>query len=124
MDETRSPEDATLLDVLIDGFEKNEVMYGFHWRDLPLPDEGAAIRKFTSFSDEARRWMGTPTREEERSARRLVAWSDLEIRQAGRGVMVLARAPRFERWWHESGAWEGDPMGRVFDWIEEERGGR
>lgn len=31
----RAPEDATLLDVLIDGFEKNEILDGFHWRSLP-----------------------------------------------------------------------------------------
>jgi hypothetical protein len=35
-------EGATLLDVLIDGFEKNEIMDGFHWRDLPMPDEARA----------------------------------------------------------------------------------
>jgi hypothetical protein len=33
----KSPEDASLLDVLIDGFEKNEVLDGFHPRDLPMP---------------------------------------------------------------------------------------
>lgn len=31
----RSPEDASLLDVLIDGFERNEILAGFHCGQLP-----------------------------------------------------------------------------------------
>jgi len=42
MAEGRTPDDATLLDVLIDGFEKNELIDGFHWRQLPMPNEHAA----------------------------------------------------------------------------------
>jgi hypothetical protein len=26
----KTPDDATLLDILVDGFEKNEVLEGFH----------------------------------------------------------------------------------------------
>ena len=115
-----SQEDATLLDVLIDAFEKNEILAGFHWRDLPMPDETAAIRKFDALKEEAQRWKGPPSRLEQ-DARRIAAWPDLEIRQAGRGVMVRARAPRFD-WWHERKTWEGDPMGAIHDWIEAERG--
>lgn len=44
----KHPADATLLDVLIDGFEKNEVLRGFHGRLLPMPDEAAAVEKFTA----------------------------------------------------------------------------
>jgi hypothetical protein len=120
MIEKKEQADATLLDVLIDGFEKNEVLRGFHWRDLPMPDEGAAIRKFVALVDEATRWKGAPLRTEETSSRRLAAWHDLEIRQAGRGIMVRARAPWFSRWWHEQSTWAADPMGPIFDWIEEE----
>ena len=118
-DET-TQEAATLLDVLIDGFEKNESMYGFHWRDLPMPDETSAIHKFAALVEEARRWKGTPEREENMATRRMAAWDGFEIRQAGRGIMVLARAPRFT-WWHARATWEGDPMGPLFDWLEEER---
>src|SRR5256885_1206644 len=53
MDKGRRREDVTLLDVLIDGFEKNEILDGFHWRDLPMPDEDAAVRKFASLSQQA-----------------------------------------------------------------------
>lgn len=113
-------QDATLLDVLIDGFEKNEILRGFHWRDLPMPDDGTAARKFASLTDEAQRWKGPPIRTEERAGRRLAAWPDLEIRQAGRGVMVRVRAPWFNRWWHEPTTWEGNPLGPIFDWIEED----
>jgi hypothetical protein len=104
--------DATLLDVLIDAFEKNETLNGFHWRDLPMPDEQAAVRKFASLTEEARRWKGHPVLTEE-GARRMAGWSDLEIRQAGRGIMVRVRAPRFD-WWHDSATWQGDPMGPLF----------
>lgn len=122
MRSTSSQEDATLLDVLIDGFEKNEIFDGFHWRQLPMPDEDAAIRKFGALVDEARRWKGAPARLEEAAARRVAAWPDLEIRQAGRGVMVRARAPWFDGWWHERKTWEGDPMGAIRDWLDAERG--
>jgi len=116
--------EATLMDVLIDGFEKNEVLDGFHWRDLPMPDEDAAVQKFTSLMEEARRWKGLPIRKEEGPARRLAAWPDLEIRQAGRGVMVRARAPWFNAWWHDEQTWQGDPMGAIHTWITEERGSK
>jgi hypothetical protein len=80
-----NPEDATLLDVLIDGFEKNEILGGFHWRELPMPDDAAAARTFALFTDEARRWKGEPDRLEDGASRRLASWPDIEIRQAGRG---------------------------------------
>jgi hypothetical protein len=117
----RTPEDATLLDVLIDGFEKSELLEGFHWRQLPMRDERAAARKFTALADEARRWKGAPTRVEDTPARRLAEWPDLEIRLAGRGLVVRARMSRFTDWWHDERTWQGDPMGAVFDWIAEDR---
>jgi hypothetical protein len=123
MAERRTPEDATLLDVLVDGFEKNEVLDGFHWRQLPMPDEASAVRKFSSLCDEARRWKGQPTHIDERPGRRLAAWSDFEIRLAGRGLMVRARTPRFADWWHDERSWQADPMGPIFDWIAEDRQG-
>lgn len=121
MRRTTSQEDATLLDVLIDGFEKNEVLDGFHWRNLPMPDEDAAIRKFQALLDEARRWKGEPARLEDEPPRRVAAWPELEIRQVGCGIMVRARAPWFAGWWHERQTWEGDPMGPIYDWLREER---
>jgi hypothetical protein len=120
MADDRRPEDATLLDLLADGFEKNEVLHGFHWRVLPMIDEAAAARKFTSLSDEARRWKGPPLRDEEHRGRRLSAWSDLEVRQAGRGVMVRIQAPRFHDWWHKQLTWAGDPLQQIYEWLEEE----
>jgi hypothetical protein len=67
----RGPEDASLLDVLIDGFERNEVVAEFHCRELPLPDEEAAVRAFASLSDEARQWKGAPDHVEDSGSRRL-----------------------------------------------------
>lgn len=43
----------------------------FHCRMLPMPDEDAAVQKFTEFTDEAGRWTGTPLRTVEREGRRL-----------------------------------------------------
>jgi hypothetical protein len=114
---------VTLLDVLIDGFEKNEVLYGYHWRELPMPDEAAAVRQFGLLTEEARRWKGEPTRIAQGFERQVVTWSDLEIRQAGRAVMVRVKAPRFSTWWHAPATWAGDPTRAIREWIEEEAGG-
>lgn len=121
MTRSKLQQDATLLDVLIDGFEKNEILRGFHWRDLPMPDEDTAVAKFAGLVEEARRWKGTPERTQEERGRRLVAWQDLEIRQAGRGIMVRVRAPWFNEWWSDRATWAGDPSGPIHDWIAEER---
>jgi len=114
---------VTLVDLLIDGFEKNEVLDGFHWRDLPMPDEPAAHQKFRALSDEGRRWKGPPSHEHDGGSRRIIAWPDLEIRQAGRGIMIRVRAPRFDGWWHDEATWQGAPMRAISDWLEEERPG-
>jgi hypothetical protein len=119
MIEGKSPEDATLLDVLIDGFEKNEALDGFHWRELPMRDAEQADRKFTALVEEARRWKGAPRHADDRAGRRLAVWAELEIRQADRGIMVRVKAPRFHHWWHQPATWAGDPMGPLFDWIED-----
>jgi hypothetical protein len=47
------------------------VQQGFHWRELPMPDDGAAMRKLASLSDEAFRWKGAPWRTEEEAGRQL-----------------------------------------------------
>jgi hypothetical protein len=121
MKRTTSQEAATLLDILIDGFEKNESFGGFYRRELPMPDEGAAVRKFHALAEEARRWKGAPVQLQEDTVRQLAAWPDLEIRQAGRGVMVLARTPGFGAWWHDEETWDGDPMDAVYAWLLEGR---
>ena len=83
---TTSQEAATLLDILSDGFEKNEVFGGFHRRELPMPDEDAAVRKFHGLAEEARRWKGAPVRVQEDAMRRLVAPDRPIWRFARRGV--------------------------------------
>ena len=120
MRKRRTPEDATLLDILIDGFEKNEILDGFHWRQLPMPDEHVAARKFSALTAEARRWKGPPTRVDEQPARRLNAWPDFEIRLAGRGLLLRARMSGFNEWWHDEQTWQGEPMGPALDWIAED----
>ena len=109
-----------MLDVLVDGFEKNEIMDGWHWRDLPMPDENSARRKFSELVDEAIRWKGTPSRTTTETARQLAGWSDLELRRAGRGILVRARAPWFSDWWHDETTWAGDPMSAIHTWLAEQ----
>lgn len=121
MTQHKKPEDVTLIDVLIDGFERNEIWYGFHGRELPMSNDAIAIRKFAAFVDEARRWKGVPLRDEVTAKRRLVVWQDLELRQMGRAILVRVRAPEFSRWWHEEDTWKGDPMGPIFEWLQEEQ---
>jgi len=77
MTDAKRPEEVTLLDLLIDGFEKNEVFDGFHERVLPLRDEQLAKARFSSLSEEARRWKGTPIRTDQQAAWELVEWADL-----------------------------------------------
>lgn len=120
MTKGKTREEASLLDILIDGFEKNETLRGFHWRDLPLPSVALAVEKFEALVDEARRWKGETLHHETRGERRRAAWADLEIRQAGRGIRVLVKAPRFDDWWHHPRTWADDPMGSVSDWMHEE----
>ena len=120
MNQGKSQSEATLLDVLIDGFEKNEMFDGFHWRDLPMPDEPSAIRKFRELTAEATRWKGQPTRTVEEEGRQGSMWPDLEIRRGGRGIMVRAAAPWFDHWWHKRETWADDPIGPIFDWLHEE----
>jgi hypothetical protein len=121
MNRGKAREDITLLDVLIDGFEKNEILDGFHWRDLPMPDETSAGRIFERFVEEATRWKGPAVEQTPQGRRRLARWPDLEIRQAGRGVLVRARAPWFSDWWHDAETWTGDPMREVHEWMRRER---
>ncbi len=116
-----SASEATLLDVLIDGFEKNEIQSGFHWRDLPCPTELDARRRFTTFRDEATQWKGPPDLTVDDGQRRKAAWRDIVLVQAGRGVQVRVRAPWFSGWWHNEVTWQGDPMRDVWQWWASER---
>jgi hypothetical protein len=116
----KSRDELGLLYVLIDGFEKNEVLDGWHWRDLPMPDEDSARRKYSALIAEATRWKGPPVRVVTEAGRGLSAWSDLEVRQAGRGVMVRVCAPWFDNWWHDEKTWAGDPMGALHAWADEQ----
>jgi len=118
---TRSQDGATLLDILIDGFEKNESLGRFH-REPAMPEEGAAMRKFHALVEEARHRKGAPVRLQDDAMRRLAVWPDRETRRAGRGVMVLARAPGSGAWWHDEQTWDSDPMEAVRAWVREGRG--
>jgi hypothetical protein len=117
---SRIPADASLLDVIIDGTEKwGEWLGGFTDRELPMPDEATAIRKFEAFAREGLAWKGPSIEEQRQGPRRFVRWPDLEIRQAGRGIMVLVRVAHFDEWWHAKETWAGDPMGLVRGWRRE-----
>jgi hypothetical protein len=63
-----SQEDATLLDVLIDAFEKNEIFGGYHWRELPVPDTDSAVRFWTILEAGIRAALKLATSREQRRA--------------------------------------------------------
>ncbi len=122
MRSAKSAEEATLIDILIDGFEKNEILDGFHHRMLPLSSSEQARSKFEALSVEASAWKGPPVSSIDEADRMAATWVDLELRQAGRGILVRVRAPWFD-WWHERETWAGDPMGRVYEWLLDDREG-
>jgi hypothetical protein len=97
MDRAKPDDQLTLLDVLIDGFRKNEILDGYHMRDLTLPNEAKAIGVFGSF-EEATRWQGAPLRTFERARRRLAAWRNFDIRQLGRHLVVRVWSPWMRDW--------------------------
>jgi hypothetical protein len=53
-------DNVTLIDLLMNGFEKNESIGSWFWRQLPAPDDATAIRKFDEFAAEGCRWKGEP----------------------------------------------------------------
>jgi len=106
---------------LIDGFEKNEVLDGTHWRQLPMPDEPSAIAKFAALVVEATRWQGKPPTLTEMGKRRKAAWDGFDIRQTGIAIHVRIRAPWFNAWWHDA-QWQDESFSDLYDWLREEEG--
>lgn len=98
-----SPQEATLLDVLMDGFEggqgSQEVRLGWRERALPLPSLEAAGGKYIELVEEARRWFDSDGVECVEGGRRCTVWPRLRIAQAWRGVVVLALYSDFDAWW-------------------------
>lgn len=113
---TKAQKDVTLIDILVDGFEKNEILDGTHWRQLPMPDEASAIEKFGSLVDEATRWKGPPVLTEQ-GRRRKAVWDGFDIRQTGCAIHVRVKAPWFNAWWHEA-TW--DSFGDLYAWLRDE----
>jgi hypothetical protein len=121
MRKVQSAAQATFLDIVIDGFEKNEVFYGFHHRVIPIESEERARSKYDALTAEVTAWKGPPIRVISESGRQLAAWPDVELRQAGRGILIRVRAPWFGCWWDSDEIWTGNPLDQVYDWLAEER---
>ena len=43
----------------------------------------------------------------------------MTARKTPSGLLVRARMAQFSGWWNDEHAWQGEPMGPVFDWIAE-----
>jgi hypothetical protein len=112
-----TPENATLLEVLVTAFDRNELLNGYYSRLLPFDDELRASSKFAELVDEARRWKGAPLQALDTGTRRLAAWPDLELRQSGRGVLLLVPGRNEPHWWNDPSTWKGDPMADVYAWT-------
>lgn len=115
-----SPEKATLLDILTDGFEGGqgalESEGGWRERKLPMPSESSAKKKLLEILAEATRWKGHgDLRGSPEEGWQGAKWPDLEIWWKGRGILILVRDPEFDRWWHQPETWDGDPMDEVSD---------
>ena len=110
------PEETTLLAVLVDCFEKNEVIDGCFHRWLPLGDPQTADRKFREFRDELARWKGSPRAEDAGLGWQRADWGDIRIKQGGRGIMVWVARTGVRDWWHAEETWDGDPLADVWDW--------
>lgn len=116
---TKTPQTASLLDIIIDGFEGGqgalETTHGWRFRQLPMSSETEAFAKFKELAVEALRWKGDGI---SRSGNH-VEWPDLQIWTRGRGILVLVRDPNFDSWWHKPETWGGDdddnnPMEQVY----------
>jgi hypothetical protein len=118
--ETKPQKDVTLIDILVDGFEKNEILHGMHWRQLPMPDEASAIAKFATLVDAATRWKGAPVLTES-GKRRKAAWDGFDIRQTGLAIYVRIKAPWFNCWWHDA-AWDDESFDDLHAWLREDEG--
>lgn len=115
------PHDATLLDILIDGFEKNEIFDGFHDRVLPMPDLASAVGKFGDLLAELARWKGPPADLFDDGSHRIATWPDVELVHVDRGIMIRVRAPWFSEWWHDRETWSDGPLDPVYDWLATRR---
>lgn len=122
----KSQTKATLLDVIVDGFEGfqgcMESVGGWRQRQLPMPTEQEAMAKYVEFVFEAARWKGSAKWDTDTEDRKIAKWPDLQIRWEGRGVLVLVPDPRFDSWWHQAATWEGDPMDAVTQTFYGEEG--
>ena len=110
------PEETSLLGVLIDCFEKNEMLEGWFMRQLPLADPQTAARKYRAFRDELVRWKGPPMAEDEGEGWQRADWGDIRMKHAGRGIMIWVRQAGVSKWWHEDETWADDPLAKVWDW--------
>jgi hypothetical protein len=121
--DVKTQHDVTLIDILVDGFEKNEVPDGTHWRQLPMPDEASAIAKFASLVDEGARWQGKSPVLTETGKRRKAAWDGLDIRQTGLAIHVRVKTPWFNAWWHDA-KWDHESFDDLYAWLREEEDAR
>lgn len=110
------PEETSLLGMLADCFEKNELIEGWFRRELPLADPPAAGRKYREFREELVRWKGRPQAEDAGPGWQRADWGDIRMKQAGRGIMVWLRSAGVSQWWHESRIWAGDPLADAWEW--------
>ena len=80
-----------------------------------------ARAKFDSLSVEVTAWKGLAVDTTDKDGRASATWADLELRQAGRGILIRVLAPWFGDWWHAANTWDDDPMDQLYDWLAEDR---
>jgi hypothetical protein len=98
----------SLATVLVDGFEKNEILGGWHERVCPFSTDADARAAFETWAVELRSWLGPPSLAHDDR----YAWGDrARILVSGRGVGVwITCDARFREVWADQRTWEGQPL--------------
>lgn len=106
----------SLLQAVAFWFEKNEVVAGWSQRIVPMETEDEARETFANWVQELSRWKGTTATEVRESGQR-AQWSDIRIKQQGRGVGLWIRYGQITEIWAEvEQDWDDDACAHVYRW--------
>lgn len=107
----------SLLTALVDGFEQNEIVDGWHPRTCPFASDDAARVAFRLWAMEITRWLG----EGRAIGDRAVEWpKQLRMKRDGPCVGIWIRADfDFRERWHSRAMWQGGRCDGAMEWEDE-----
>ena len=112
-------EDLTLLAVLSQCFEVDEMIDGYHLRTAPFGSETVAVARFAQWKSEIEHWLGPREGEDaggDGEDWQRAWWPDLRMKRTGRGIAFWVRSARVERWWHDTELWEDPGLDGLWQW--------